>query len=121
MDNSSDNPETNPRKRAREPGWLCSLSIVFGVIAILPYCSGFSLYLFDIKQPLAAQIAGPSLFGGFCFGLLFGLPSIILGILGGRRLKNKRMYLWMPLLGILLSLGALAGQAWFFLTCQFCQ
>ena len=121
MENEPIDPETTSVRPGRKAGWFCGLSALFGVIAVTPYLLSMSLRVFNIQQPLAAKIAGLSLLGGFCNGILFGVPAIILGILGWIRLARRWTYFWIPLLGILLSLGAIAGQVWFYSTCQFCQ
>ena len=90
-----------------------------GILSFWPYP-----YLASrVYYPILHQ--GPFLHCAFDLGCLGGIPlgliGIILSVLAVRKMLKDFWVVIIAVLGILLSIGGIAGHVWFIVTCQFCQ
>jgi MFS family permease len=94
-------------------------SLGIGILSFWPYPYLASRFYFPILRQK------PFLHSAFDLGCLGGFPlrlvGIILGVLAWRRSHKNIIVVTMAVIGILLSIGGIAGHVWFIITCQFCQ
>ncbi len=94
-------------------------SLGIGILSFWPYPYLASRFYFPI---LRQKLFLPSALDFGCLGgFPLGLVGIVLGILAWRRSQNNIIVVTMAVIGILLSIGGIAGHVWFIVTCQFCQ
>ena len=93
-------------------------SLGTGIISFFPYLYlVYDLYDFPIFHPFLHSALNIGCLGGFPLGLM----SIILGVIAWKRLQKNMIVVTLAVIGILLSIGGIAGHVWFIVTCQFCQ
>ena len=94
-------------------------SLGTGILSFWPYPYLASRFYFPILRQK------PFLYSAFDLGCLGGIPlgliGIVLGVLAWRRSQKNIVAMMMVVIGILLSIGGIAGHIWFIVTCQFCQ
>lgn len=93
-------------------------SLGIGMLAFWPYpYLAYDFYRMPILRPFLISALDLGCLGGFPLGFV----GIVLGVLAWRRSQRKIIVMTMATIGILLSIGGIAGHVWFILTCQFCQ
>jgi len=107
---TTDNTSQNPMK-----------SIILGLFASLPYVIAYIAVHFKLfailRNPLFFLIFFASFISGFGFGI-WGIVS------SSKVIANKSVRQADKILayfGIILSIGGIVGNIWFYLSCQFCQ
>ena len=121
--NDQDNPDGKPAQGSGK-GKVASLvmsiaSLGIGMLSLSPYIYLVSRYYYPVLRQR------PFLHGAFDLGCLGGFPLGMIGIILGavalwKRPKDLSVVI-MAVIGILLSIGGIAGHVWFIVTCQFCQ
>jgi hypothetical protein len=93
-------------------------SLGIGILSFWPYpYLAYDFYGFPILRPFLGSALDVGCLGGFPLGLM----GIVLGVLAWRRSQKNILVVTMAVIGTLLSIGGIAGHAWFIFTCQFCQ
>jgi hypothetical protein len=98
---------------------MVTASLGIGMLSFWPYLYLASRYYYPI---LRQKLSLPGAFDLACLGgFPLGIIGIVLSALALRKMPNNLFVVIMAVLGILLSLGGIAGHVWFIATCQFCQ
>lgn len=116
-------PMEDADKKLRVSARMAGIGFGLSLLAGLPYLllAGFYLSRSTPAHAVISSITSFALLPGFFFGLLLGSAGIVLGILGWARMPRNRRLLVLALICLLLGGSAIAGNAWFYATCQFCQ
>jgi len=76
---------------------------------------------FYIIERLSNFFLSFGLWFGFIFGFVFGLLAITNGLKGLKQTPNMNRNMTFSRTGILLGIGGIIGNIWFYVTCQMCS
>lgn len=109
---------------ARRGRQIAAIGLSLGILSIIPYL-GTLLWgpVYELLRsmggeqvrPIVIGILNLLLFTGLYGGLPVGLAALVISAIGlGKRFRAERNP-WMGIAGILLGLGGIAGELWFFM------